>query len=124
MKNVFEYNYRSDKRMVLQKNSTGTGSGNLYLYDAEKREWEYLFLFSTYYDLDWLIINQNERYIGYQSNAFKVQWFFNYVGTSQVARIFSNLWETDQSNWNFISSTLTQIKANGILEQNKLEWNT
>lgn len=55
--NVWDYEYRSDKRVFLQRNATGSVTGNLLLFDAEKLEWKYLFLFSTYYDIDWLAIN-------------------------------------------------------------------
>jgi hypothetical protein len=121
---VFDYEYRSDKRLMIQKNSTGKATGNLLMYDAVKREWEFLFLFSTYYDINWLAINTNERWIGYMAEDFKVQWWFNYIGQSKVTRIFSNLWETPNSNWNLLSNTLTQIKTDGRLRQQALAWDT
>jgi hypothetical protein len=77
---TYQYDYRSDKRIFLQRNATGQVTGNLLLLDAKAREWTYLFLFSTYYDIDWLAINEKEGFIGYRVNNFKVQWWFNYRG--------------------------------------------
>lgn len=91
---VFEYGYRTDQRLMMQKNSTGTPTGNLLSYDGADKNWNYLFLFSTYYNIDWLAINTNDRWIGYLSNDFKVQWWFNYLGASKVTRIFNNLYQT------------------------------
>ena len=119
---VFEYEYRSDKRVILQRNATGTPTGNLLLFDAEKREWNYLFMFSTYYDIDWLAINQREAFIGYRVNNFKVQWWFNYMGFSKVTRIFSNMWESNQTNWNLVENKLGQIQADGTLAFTALSW--
>jgi len=121
---VFDHEYRSDKRLMIQKNSTGKPTGNLLMYDASTRKWEYLFMFSTYYDIDWLAINTNERWIGYLSNDFKVQWWFNYLGQSKVTRIFTNLFETTSSNWNLVTNTLTQITKDSRLSQKNLAWDT
>ena len=112
IQNVFEYNYRTNQRVILQKNDTGVPSGNLLLFDAEERNWQYLFMFSTYYDIDWLAIDTTKSWIAYCVNAFKVQWWFNYRGASQVTRIFNNLWQTNQTNWNFATSKLNQITNN------------
>lgn len=107
IENVFEYDYRSDKRLMIQKNSTGKATGNLLSFEGDSRTWDYLFLFSTYYKIDWLAINLAERWIGYTANDFKVQWWFNYLGQAKVTRIFSNLYQSEQSNWNFVTNTLT-----------------
>jgi len=79
---VFQADYRSDRRILLQRNGTGTPSGNLLLFDARLRLWDYLFLFSTYYDIDWLAISKRENWIAYRVDNFKVQWWFNYQGYS------------------------------------------
>lgn len=120
--NIYEYDYRTDKRMMLQRNATGGVTGNLLLFDAYKREWTYLFLFSTYYDIDWLSINEREGFIGYRVNNFKVQWWFNYRGYSKVTRIFSNMWESNQTNWNMITNNAGQIGSNGQLKYTGLAW--
>lgn len=119
---TYQYDYRSDKRIFLQRNATGQVTGNLLLLDAKAREWKYLFLFSTYYDIDWLAIDEKEGFIGYRVNNFKVQWWFNYRGYSKVTRIFSNMWESNQTNWNMLTNTAGQIGSNGQLKYTGLAW--
>jgi hypothetical protein len=79
-------------------------------------------VFSTYYNIDWLAINSNEKWIGYRADGFKVLWWFNYQQKTKVTRIFSNLYEQGQMNWNMITNTLVQINKDGNLQQSSLKW--
>lgn len=78
MMKVLPYSYRTDERMFLQRNSTGKNQGNLLKFDAQKRSWDFLFVFSTYYNIDWAAINVKEKWIGYRVDGFNVLWWFNY----------------------------------------------